>query len=371
VMKRRGAYAGLLSTAAALAACGISAQAAQAAKPEEDEGGKVTISGFLDWYYQYSFNHPPVGSLLSGRSFDVKNDAFSLAVLQVNVVRAPSKNLPVGLTVTGTVGKTADIVHGTEPGTRTVRFLQQAYATYATESAKPLTIDVGKFVTHMGMEVIESASNDNYSRSLLFNYAIPFYHTGVRVAYPLTPTLTGQLHFVNGWNNVEDDNGGKSIGAQLAWNPNAAWTWVVNYMGGDESTGAALPANLNVQMVDLLGIWRPTAKLKLGINLDYASASKPGTPGGNWNGQAIYGRYQLSSTNAIAIRAEHFEDTNGLRSGAAQNINEITATLEHAWKNLLMRLEFRHDHAGTKFFPSGGGGSTDQDTLTLGGVVKF
>jgi hypothetical protein len=386
VMTRKGAYARrLLSAAAAIAVCGVPAQAAETAKPEEDEGGKVTLSGFLDWYYQYSFNHPTTGSNLGGRAFDVKNDAFSLGVVQLNVVRTPSKTLPIGLTVTGTVGKTADIVHFTEPGTKTVRFLQQAFGSYTTEGATPITIDVGKFVTWLGYEVIESHANDNYSRGLLFTYAIPFYHMGVRGTIPLGDKLTAGLYLVNGWNAVEDDNGGKSYGVSLNFKPSSTVNFILNYIGGDEGgpsspvagifggIGYPTAAILNTHVVDLVGIWNATPKLKLGLNVDYATASKPGAAGGNWNGQAVYARYQFTPSVAGALRLEHFEDSAGLRTGFSQNINGITATLEHVWRsNLVSRLEFRHDHAGTAgFFPSGSGGSKDQDSLTFSQVVKF
>jgi len=353
----------------------LGAASAPAARAGEEEGGKVTISGSLDWYYQYSFNHPPRnpgGAEVGGRAFDIKNDQFALSLVEINVNRTPSKAFPVGLTLTGTVGKTADLVHATEPGTKTVRFLQQLYGTYTTTGGTPVTIDVGKFVTHHGFEVIESATNWNYSGSLLFTWAIPFYHMGIRLSAPLSSQLTAGVHFVNGWNNVEDDNSGKSIGAQLNWKPTSALNLILNYMGGDEFTGAALPANLNTHLFDLAAVWSLNDRLKLGFNADYATAAKTGVGGGNWSGQAFYARYQLSASQALALRLEHFEDSDGLRTGVAQNLNEITATWEHVWRqNLITRLEFRHDHAGTAWFPSGSGGKRSQETLTLSQVVKF
>ncbi len=47
-----------------------------------------------------------------------------------------------------------------------------------------MQIDAGKFVTPIGAEVIESQDNWNYTRSTLFGYAIPFYHTGLRATVP-------------------------------------------------------------------------------------------------------------------------------------------------------------------------------------------
>ncbi len=360
------------------------AQPAPAPAPSGPAPGSWTFTGLLDLYYMYNFNHPPAGTVAGGRAFDVKNDSFSLSLLEVNVVRTAGKGVPLGVTATFTVGKTADIVHATEPGgTNTYKLLQQLFATYTSSSKVPVTIDFGKFVTWLGYEVIEAPSNDNYSRSFLFTFAIPFYHMGFRVTAPLTPQLTAGLYLVNGWNNVEDDNGGKTVGASLNWNPTKTINLIANYIGGDESQGAAIlnpnpgaagPTflNLNVQLGDLVATWTPTSKLKLGANVDYASASKPGTFGGNWSGEAIYGKYQFTPANALAVRAEHFEDSAGLRTGVAQNLNEVTATLEHIWRtNFITRLEYRHDHAGSAFFPTHNGASHDQDTLTVAGMVKF
>jgi hypothetical protein len=377
---------GSLAAAIAVSALswGVPGHAEEAAKAE-DEGGKITYSGFLDFYYQYAFTHPPTGTNLTGRAFDIKNDQFGFAVLQVNVNRAPSEKLPVGFTISGTVGKNADLVHFSEPGgPNTYKYLQQAYATYVAGGGKhPVTIDFGKWATLHGYEVIESANNDNYSRGLLFTYAIPLYHMGVRASVPLTPKLSAGIQLVNGWNNVEDDNGGKSYGAMLNFAATPTLNFVLNYMGGDEGGpantngafgGIAFPTAtvLNVQLLDFVANWTPSPKFKLGVNVDYASASKPGATGGNWNGQAVYLKYALSSKNNLALRLEHFEDSNGLRTGTAQNLNGITATLDHSWKpNVVTKLEFRHDHAGTKLYPSGGGGGNDQDTISLSQVVKF
>ena len=71
----------------------------------------------------------------------------------------------------------------------------------------------------MGAEVIETKDNWNYSRGLLFTYAIPFYHFGVRAKYAFNDkySLTGFL--VNGWNNVVDNNSGKTYGVAVAGLP--------------------------------------------------------------------------------------------------------------------------------------------------------
>src|SRR5688572_25774673 len=181
------------------ALCAIAPAAAQ------DE--KITISGALDWYYMYNANHPPVGANAGLRAYDVKNDAFSFSLAELNINRAVSAKNPVGFTATLTLGKTADIVHSTEPGgANTYKFLQQIFGTYQFGAERPVTVDFGKFNTWIGYEVVESWLNDNYSRGLLNWLGQPLYHAGLRATMPLGETLTGSLYLVNGWNNVEEDN---------------------------------------------------------------------------------------------------------------------------------------------------------------------
>ena len=355
------------------------------ASPVGAQDEKITVSGLLDWYYQYSFNHPPATSTLGARAFDTEHNSFSINLGEVTVNRAASDKNPVGFTATFTIGKTADIVHFTEPGgAETYKHIQQLFGTYVVQGGKPITIDFGKFVTAHGMEVIESTANDNYSRGLLFLYAIPFYHMGIRASTPLTDKLTGMVHLVNGWNNVEDDNGGKSIGLTFNFKPSVKWNFILNHMSGQEGgpsspaagffggIGFPTAAPLMTHLLDLVVVYSPSARLKLGLNADYADASSDTAPGGHWSGWALYLRQALSDKTAVALRYDRFDDRNGLRTGAAQHLTSLTGTFEYLLgSSVVSRLELRHDKAGTAMFPSGGGSGNRQTTFSYSQVYKF
>src|SRR5260221_371771 len=89
---------------------------------------------------------------------------------------------------------------------------------------------MGKFVTFLGYEVIESPANLNFSRGLLFTNAIPLTHTGIYADYKFNDTVEVKLGIVDGWNNstsssvgvaagstgINDDSGfGKAITGQI------------------------------------------------------------------------------------------------------------------------------------------------------------
>ena len=101
---------------------------------------------------------------------------------------------------------------------------------------KGLQINVGKFVTPAGAEVIETKDNWNYSRGLLFAWAIPYFHFGCSGNMPSISkfALTGYL--VNGWNNSVDNNSGKTTGFTAAWTPTAKFSLIQNYLVGPEQT---------------------------------------------------------------------------------------------------------------------------------------
>jgi hypothetical protein len=114
--------------------------------------------------------------------------------------------------------------------------IKQAYIEYIVPvgcagNKKGITLDMGKFVTWAGAEVIEGADNINSSRSFLFTYAIPFTHTGMRATYKVFDsdcnkwTIGGAIY--NGWDNVQDQNRSKTFALYSDWTP-TKWFEMVN-----------------------------------------------------------------------------------------------------------------------------------------------
>src|SRR5436309_1305112 len=82
--------------------------------------------------------------------------------------------------------------------TTTYQNIQQAYISFLAPAGNGLQIDFGKFVTALGNEVIETKDNWNYSRSLLFTLAIPYYHMGMRATYPINDKVSVMGFLGNG-----------------------------------------------------------------------------------------------------------------------------------------------------------------------------
>lgn len=364
---------------AALALCSGTASAQDPLKKWD-----ISYSGYFDGYYQFDFGKPPVGDSVNGRGLDVAHQRPNVAFLELDLNKATSAKSPFGFTLMLYAGRGPEIIHLTEPGGRnTYRYIRQAYVTYAGQGKNAVTVDFGKFDTWIGNEGPDNRNQEQYSRSFNWTYSEPTYETGLRVAAKLSDKLTGTLYLVQGWNEVEDGNGGKSIGATLSYAPDSTTSLTLqNHYGIEGSNSAndagsfggigfANPGTARVSLVDFIASKQISPKTKVVLNVDYASSSGA-TNGGNWNGEVLYIRHQLDTNRALGLRLDRMVDSNGLRSGAPNTFESITGNLD--WtvsKSATLRFELRHDISQNGFFNSDSGLKKERNTATVGAIVKF
>jgi len=330
----------------------------------------VELSGLVDGYYGYNFNHPD-NNFNTGRNFDFRHNSFNINYAEVVLEKKNDLKDRLGFRLDLGFGPTADWVHSVDPvGGEVVKHIQQAYLSYVAPVGSGLTVDVGKFVTPHGAEVIETKDNFNYSRSFLFAYAIPYYHTGVRAKYSFNDkaSLTGFL--VNGWNNFTDNNGGKTYGVSLGLTPTKRLAITENYMAGPEQP------NDNKHwrhLTDTVVTYLASDKVTLMGNFDYGKETLSSGTTAYWTGFAGYLRYAFTNRLAFAPRFEIFDDHDGFTTGTAQTLKSLTLTQEVKLSNkLLTRFEFRRDMSDKDFFSKSFGRlAPHQNTLLIGLSYSF
>jgi hypothetical protein len=349
--------------------------------------GPTTLSGFADVYYGYNANQP--ANRTNGlRNFDINSGQFGLNMIELIADKAPDATAGrVGYHVSLGFGQAMNLVNSTEVGngvgpgstiTNFDQYLKEGYIDYLAPVGKGLTVTVGKFVTPAGAEVIESKDNWNYSRGLLFSWAIPYFHFGASAKYAFNSKFAVTGYLVNGWNNSIDNNTGKTGGFSAAWTPSAKFTVIENYLTGPEHfnyNGAF--RNLS----DTVIIYNPTAKLSLMANYDYghdhviSCCTAPFTVGSplKWSGLAGYVKYAPNAKYYVALRGEYFDDNQGASTGVSQELNEFTATFQRVLsKSLITRLEVRRDNSDARFFLKGTNTFVpSQTTATVGLIYAF
>ena len=348
---------------------------AQSATQDQQDAGflnffrKTEVAGTLDTYFHYNFNEPETGTLTPLRNFDFEHNQFSFALAELALIKSATSDDRVGFRLDLDYGPVTDWVHSADAaGPEVVKHFQQAYISYLAPVGTGLTFDVGKFVTQHGAEVIEAKDNWNYSRSLLFAWAIPYYHMGVRVGYAPNDQVTLGAALTNGWNNTKDNNSQRTYGVQAVIRPTASLSIVQNYMGGPEQTDNTDDWR---HLADTTVTYAVTDTLSVMGNYDYGRDEVDGATV-TWQGIGLYAKAQVNPVFAVIPRWEYYNDEDGFTTTAAQNVQEFTLTAEvkHS-QGLIMRVEYRRDWSDVNFFSKNGVSRDNQDTLSVGWVYAF
>jgi hypothetical protein len=310
------------------------------------------LSIYLQGGYTFNFRNPDSGTN-EQRIFDQKANSFLIDLAQIQFLKdAPVGGLGYKLKVS--FGETAKFIHSAGLGDpNNVVDLTEAYVNYVAPLGSGIKLQFGKFVTYHGAEVIEAKDDFNYSRSFLFNYAIPFTHTGLMAGYTFSKAFSINIYAVNGWDVFDDNNKGKTFGASLVVTPIEPFSMNFGLMYGPEQSHNSTNDRF---LFDWVGTFKATKNLTFVVNTDFVSEEKdPLNSGRNskWYGISGYAKYDFTDWFSTSIRAEYFNDRDGVRTGIPQKLKEITITPEfRIVKNLLLRPEYRHDWSNHNGFDS-------------------
>ena len=196
--------------------------------------------------------------------------------------------------------------------------------------------------------MIESQDNWNYTRSILFGYAIPFYHLGRARHRPRQPdklSLRGLPRERLEQRRARSTATRPSRSAATL-KPTGSLTWIGNYMVGKEA------ADLDTRhLFDTTLTLAATSKLSFMGNFDYGKEGDV-----EWWGIAAYAKLQATPSWAVAARYEYLDDTKGGFMTFGTKAQTITVTSDHTIAGALKaRLEYRTDFADEDIFETDDG----------------
>ncbi len=321
----------------------------------------IEFGGMVYSSYTYNFNEPDSREN-SLRIFDKRHNSFSFDLFQLQIAKQSDSG--IGFASVLNFGKTASGMasdwtgdgsfEGPEEGNDFE--VQEAYLTYNIPLMNGVEMKAGKFVTLLGAEVIEAPYNYNISRSFLFGYAIPFTHTGVLFSHQFTDQVGLTAGIVNGFDNVVDNNNGKSFLGSLALEPFDGLSWSFNGIVGDEQTDNDHSTR---GVFDTVLTYSPRDHLEFNFNYDYGKEGDAGLNGQNATWQGFSGIVSIGGAMfnpgwepfSFAVRSEWFSDEDGARTGTKQDIWEVTTTAKwQLTEHMQVRFEYRHDESDKKSF---------------------
>lgn len=338
----------------------------------------LVLHVMADVYVSHNFNQPSSGRNRL-RAFDFNSDLPSVGFLRLTLAHKPRR---LGFRVDIGCGDTADAYMGQDPAAtehamlaRTLSFVEQAFASIVIPIGSGIAVDVGKFSTPVGLEDNETLTNWNYSRSLIYTWAEPSLHMGIRATYEPTPKVALSLFWLNGWNsNFIDGNEMRSYAVAALWRPREQIDLVLVYMAGLEHEPTRLnnPSLSFRNLLDFYVIYRPHTRIQLALSGDYGNDRA--RDGVSWRAVASYARCAVTSWLAFAVHGEYYGDPDGFTTGASQSLGEVTLSVDLRGKvgaaTMLARGEYRHDGSTAPVF-DGSGPQGAQDTLTLGLLTWF
>lgn len=346
------------------------------AQDAKEPSASITVGAWVETYFAWNFNEPENG-VTAFRGFDARHNSFALSNAVVDTrwtAGAVSGRLALQ------TGDTPDIYYGPE-ATSDIRHILEATIAWKAPMGKGLTMDGGIFLSPIGPEGIPVKDNWNWSRSTLF-FGLPFYHAGARATYAVSErwNLTGGVY--NGWNNVTDQNGRKSISLQGLYTRPDKVTASILYFGGVERPRGAPEGQPWRNLFD--SHITVTVSPRLSV-LAHADAGFENTTFGraSWRGGALSARVKANEWLFIAGRADILDETiPSSPAGSASSlffpttrVQSLTGTFDaRPADHVSIRLEFRHDSAADPIYFKGSNAAASaksQSTVTFGMTAWF
>lgn len=323
----------------------------------------------------------------SARVFDTSANGPMLNAVNVQL----QKNGSIGGKIELTGGSNADVISSYPMNFNPNQNYRGVDPTqlYLSGTSGTFSLQVGKFSTLAGAEVIEDPSNANVSRSVLFGYAVPFTHTGARLTWAPSSLFSVIGGINNGWDNLKGNGTGQhTYEFGLAYNGRVFGLAAQTYQGLERisnsawstPTGSALGHR---SLVDLVGTYHLTPSITLQANYDTGRqfnaplADATGTvvnPSGIaiWHGLAGYVNWQVNPRWASSLRLEGFNDAGGYRTGFDQRWQEATLTVGYSpTSQMTLRAEARHDLSNHPIFMKNAAGSGTLNSIELQALMKY
>lgn len=405
------------------------------------KGSGIKVSGYVDTSYTVNLadrdnNSPLAGSSAqnTGRVFDNQYDAFNLNAVKLTIQKdKDTSKFPAGFRVDTILGEDAAVLTRSKAGTGATGaagvnagdsslYLEQAYVNLGIPIGNGIDVKIGKMVSLMGYEVIESPANWQFSRSDAFRLE-PLTQTGVSLGYQFNDTVTLTAAVINGVDSITGavaTSGGlnynTSLGGVARLDVNGPKTSFGDFnafaagLYSNDNTGATASNDQNISAWNIGGNWdKPFGVKQMTWGTEYLQRLDQVTAG-TINSSigasvlSVYGKWDWNKwlTSSGRFSYSRYDNANQLIAGVAtsQTLSPLTSpvgntslpahtdvysfTLTQAfnvWKDTLVRLEWRHDwtQGGEQGFgvANGTAGATrndirqDQDTIAVNVVYSF
>jgi len=331
-----------------------------------------SIAGYAEVYYQYDFNKPSDGNR---PAFIYNHNQHNEFNMNLGFVKAAYATPGVRANIALAAGTYMNANYAAEPGV--IKNIYEANVGIKFSKKKNLWLDAGIMPSHIGFESAVSKDCRTLTRSMLAESS-PYFEAGAKLTYITDNgkwTISGMA--LSGWQRITRLSGNSlmSWGTQLQFKPSDKV--LLNYstfIGTDKPDSARLSRFFH----NIYGLFTLSNKIEMTLGFDIGTEEK--TPNANkkntWYAPVCILKYSINNKWAIAGRAEHYNDRDGViistgtpngfqTTGGSINIDYIPV------KNVLVRLEGRSLRSRDNIFIRQSSVTKSSNSITSSLAVSF
>ncbi|HTM64155.1 MAG TPA: outer membrane beta-barrel protein [Gammaproteobacteria bacterium] len=232
-----------------------------------------------------------------------------------------------------------------------------------------------------GFEEFNYLEDSNFSRGILYGYAVPGVHMGLRGMHDVDSDTQLYLGLVNGWATLRQPGHIKALEIGVKRNFTKKLNITLDgYFGSSYLTDFLFSGPSGQRtLVDMQGTYQWTDAFNINWNLDYGLQNRallpaPAIGSAMWAGAAGFFNYQFNDKWRTSVRGEIFDDADGYRTGVAQVWKEITLTFGYEpIKHLMFNIETRRDFSNVNAFLNKGAltSNNNQQSFALEALYQF
>ncbi len=358
----------------------------------KDNTGETILTGvvYMDGYYNYNFNNPIdnthniSSSIGRTNEFTVNMASVGIESYYKNVIgRIYLQYGQIASIVQDLDGSTA---HGRNTSINNLKYIREAAAGYHLSKWYGINLEMGIFMSYIGLESYVLNENWSYQRSMPCDFT-PFYFSGARIqAFP-SKKLKQEIWLLNGWQTYNSWNQGIGFGSSTYYRPNTNLQLVANFYlaGQDTRSNSTLRRYHHDNSVVARYYNNPNGKLvsqaAFSINNHYGFQKGGGVkPSQNYMaGTSLANRVWFNTNKlALTLRADYVTNpgaylafspspvaandyNDALATGKTLDIIQATATFDvMPTDHITFRLEYGYRSSSLPYF-AGQGGTTSPD----------
>jgi hypothetical protein len=334
---------------------------------------KLKIGGYIDSYFGYNFSKPKDGNNPYFVSMN-RNNEVNINLAYIDLVYTDER---IRARFVPGFGTYMNANYAAESGA--LKYIIEGSIGIKVFANKNIWIDAGVLGSPYTNESAISRDHLMYTRSFAPEY-VPYYLSGIKASIPLSKKVNAYLYLLNGWQQIQDQNNGKSIGTQIEYRPNDKNLFNWNTYIGDERSSFA-PDNRMRYFTDVFWIYNPDGKFSItscayiGVQEQIDSDKKKDNK--IWWQANIIGRVKFSPKSSVSARIEYFSDPNNIQItpittlGGFQSYSTGLCYNLKITQNLLFRLEGRQFFSDRKMYVNASNEATNQSAWLISNLTVW